>query len=208
VLRNFTKLAAWADRTMRRTGPPPHRTKALRGHRLVAEQLETRLVLNGGPLVISEFLAINDAGITQDADGDYSDWIEIHNPTDSPIDLGDWYLTDDNDDLTKWRFPGISLGSHEYQVVFASGEFSTASQSTPRALKWPTDSRYSKAATPTAGSASNSRRIRFDWMCREAADRSPFTRQCAQGAYSQQDTTSLQPLSDLRHIPSDCPWRS
>lgn len=31
-------------------------------------------------LRISEFMAVNNSGL-QDADGEFSDWIEIHNPT-------------------------------------------------------------------------------------------------------------------------------
>jgi len=88
---------------------------------LTVERLEPRLVLGAGPLIISEFLAINDGGRT-DSDGDHSDWIEIHNPTDAPIDLDGWYLTDDEGNLTKWPFPSISLAAHEYEIVFASGK--------------------------------------------------------------------------------------
>ena len=34
-----------------------------------------------------------------DEDGDYSDWIEIHNPTTQAIDLAGWHLTDEADNL-------------------------------------------------------------------------------------------------------------
>ena len=40
-----------------------------------------------GDLVINEFMASNDS-TTQDGQGDYDDWIEIHNTTGSPIDIG------------------------------------------------------------------------------------------------------------------------
>ena len=53
--------------------------------------------------VISEFMADNKSGLV-DGDGDFSDWIEIFNPTGSPVDLGSYYLTDDATDLTKWPF--------------------------------------------------------------------------------------------------------
>lgn len=70
-------------------------------------------------LVISEFLASNDSGLT-DADGDYSDWIEIHNTSGAAVSLAGWYLTDDADDLTKWQFPNVTLPAGGYLVVFAS----------------------------------------------------------------------------------------
>src|SRR5262245_37377413 len=69
------------------------------------ESLEPLFVLADTP-IISEFLAVNDSSIT-DENGDNSDWIEIHNPTDQLYSLFNWYLTDDAADLDKWRFPAV-----------------------------------------------------------------------------------------------------
>ena len=44
--------------------------------------------------VITEIMADN-VSVIADEDGDYSDWIEIHNPDSTPVDLTDWSLTDD-----------------------------------------------------------------------------------------------------------------
>jgi hypothetical protein len=71
--------------------------------------------------VISEFMAINHSTL-MDIDGDYSDWIEIHNPTATPIDLSGWSLTDDSTKLAKWHFPTVTLGAGGYLTVFASGK--------------------------------------------------------------------------------------
>ena len=71
-----------------------------------------------GP-VISEFLASNNSGLS-DQFGFQEDWIEIHNPTASPVNLDGWYLTDSATLLTKWRFPAVSLPPSGYLVVFAS----------------------------------------------------------------------------------------
>jgi hypothetical protein len=70
-------------------------------------------------LIISEFLASNDK-ILADEDGDYSDWIEIHNVSLASVNLAGWYLTDDEGDLTKWQFPSVTLPGGGYLVVFAS----------------------------------------------------------------------------------------
>ncbi len=75
----------------------------------------------GVELVISEFMAANDRTLA-DEDGDYSDWIEIYNPCLATVSLAGWSLTDDPDELTKWRFPAISLARGEFLVVFASGK--------------------------------------------------------------------------------------
>ena len=75
----------------------------------------------GTSLVISEFMASNDRTL-EDEDDEACDWIEIHNPTSEFINLGDWYLTDDVNDLMKWEFPAVEIASDEYKLVFASGK--------------------------------------------------------------------------------------
>ena len=84
------------------------------------EQLESRQLL-AADLVISEFLAVNDSGLV-DQDGDFSDWIEIHNASSEPVSLQGWHLTDDSLDLTRWQFPSVDLDGGEYQLVRASGK--------------------------------------------------------------------------------------
>ena len=61
------------------------RRRARQQSRRRFETLEPRLVLDAGPL-ITEFMAVNDATFA-DEDGDFSDWIEIHNPTGQAIEL-------------------------------------------------------------------------------------------------------------------------
>jgi hypothetical protein len=87
------------------------------------EQLESRFALSTTPL-ITEFMASNDSTLA-DGDGNYSDWIEIYNPTSTTIDLAGWHLTDDSNNLDKWTFPSRPqsvLDPGEYLVVFASGQ--------------------------------------------------------------------------------------
>src|SRR3989304_6990228 len=74
-----------------------------------------------GDEVISEILAINNS-IIRDEDGDYSDWIEIYNPDTTQVNLKGWFLTDDNDDYSKWVFPDTTIGPKGFMVVFASGK--------------------------------------------------------------------------------------
>ncbi|MBT3199395.1 MAG: LEPR-XLL domain-containing protein [Phycisphaerales bacterium] len=84
------------------------------------EALEPRLLLSGS-VVISEFMADNSATLT-DGDGQYSDWIELHNPTGGAVDLDGWFLSDDESVAGKWRFPAVTLDPGAYLVVFASGQ--------------------------------------------------------------------------------------
>lgn len=75
---------------------------------------------SGNP-VISEFMADNETTIT-DENGDFSDWIEIHNPDTTPFALAGWYLTDSATNLTKWQFPAVTLQPGEFLVVWASSK--------------------------------------------------------------------------------------
>ena len=70
---------------------------------------------------ITEFLASNGEGI-EDRNGKRSDWIELWNSTNGAGDLDGWYLTDDPENLTKWRIPAVNLEVGEYLLVFASGD--------------------------------------------------------------------------------------
>jgi hypothetical protein len=72
-------------------------------------------------IVISEFLAVNDGGLS-DTDGDSPDWIELYNSGSEAASLGGWYLSDDPEDLFKWPLPEMDLGAGSYLVVFASGK--------------------------------------------------------------------------------------
>ena len=101
--------------------PRPHR----RAYTYLALAALTLAVPAHAGLVISEFMASNNSTLAS-ASGDYPDWIEIHNPTDTEVDLTGWHLTDNSNNLRKWTFPETtaipSLPPGGYLVVFASGE--------------------------------------------------------------------------------------
>ena len=72
-------------------------------------------------LLINEFVASNSSGGFYDAENDnYPDWIELYNNTDSEIHLGGYYLTDDLNDLNKWKIPeGISIAARGFRLFLA-----------------------------------------------------------------------------------------
>ena len=72
-----------------------------------------------GPIQITEFMTSASRGLT-DENGEFSDWIEIHNAGTDSVPLLDWSLTDSVAKLTKWRFPETNLVAGGYLVVFAS----------------------------------------------------------------------------------------
>lgn len=74
-----------------------------------------------GGLYINEIVASNSYTF-KDNDGEFSDYIEIYNDNDYDIDLENYRLTDSIYEVNKWRFPSITIKSHEYLVIFASGK--------------------------------------------------------------------------------------
>jgi hypothetical protein len=82
----------------------------------------TVLANNSKKIIINEILAVNSIGL-RDADGDYSDWIELHNPGNTTVDLTGWSLTDSKYNPRKWTFSNVSIPAGQYLIVFASGKY-------------------------------------------------------------------------------------
>jgi hypothetical protein len=75
--------------------------------------------INTGDLVINEFMAQNTITVA-DANGEFEDWIELHNNTNTTLSLDNLFLTDTNTNLIKWQFPtGTSIAPDGYLVVWA-----------------------------------------------------------------------------------------
>ena len=74
-----------------------------------------------GQIVINEIMSDNETAIS-DEDGEYSDWIELYNTSNSSVNLLNYGLSDNSDELSKWVFPDITISSHSFLLVFASGK--------------------------------------------------------------------------------------
>ena len=73
-------------------------------------------------IVINEFLASNDA-VNADENGDFDDWVELHNPGPTTVSLDCLYLTDDLDVPLKWRLPtGMALESGAFLLVWCDDD--------------------------------------------------------------------------------------
>jgi len=71
------------------------------------------------PVVINEIMASN-TNTASDEDGEFEDWIELHNLSDQEVDLSGYALSDNPANLRKWEFPaGISIPAHGYLIVWA-----------------------------------------------------------------------------------------
>ncbi len=75
-----------------------------------------------GDLVINEFMASNDV-TAADVDGEFDDWIELYNNGNTSIDLGGYFLSDDETDLMRWVFPAdVTIGAGEYLIIWADDD--------------------------------------------------------------------------------------
>ena len=57
-----------------------------------------------------------------DEDGDTPDWIELYNTSANSVSLYNWGLSDDVNNLFKWRFPNIAIEPEQYLLVMASNK--------------------------------------------------------------------------------------
>lgn len=73
-----------------------------------------------GKLVISE-LMIKNRGVLADADGDFSDWIELENVSGETVSLNGWTVSD-SESKAGWPLPAAELASGERVVIFTSGK--------------------------------------------------------------------------------------
>jgi hypothetical protein len=72
-------------------------------------------------LYINEVLSSNDSS-EQDEDGDYSDWLEIWNDSDTAVNLDGWGLSDSDSNPFKWMFGEVTIQPGEFLIVWASSK--------------------------------------------------------------------------------------
>ncbi|MBN9693781.1 MAG: CotH kinase family protein [Verrucomicrobia bacterium] len=73
------------------------------------------------PPELTEFMAANATGL-KDEDGDASDWIELRNPNRFGLDVAGYRLTDNANDLSRWRLPSRRIPPLGHLLIFASGK--------------------------------------------------------------------------------------
>ncbi len=76
-------------------------------------------VASNSAIVINEIMASNQTAIT-DNNGEFDDWIELHNTSNNSVDISGWSITDDQFNLTKHVFPvGTVLNPGAYYILWA-----------------------------------------------------------------------------------------
>lgn len=70
-------------------------------------------------IVINELMADNRTAVA-DSQGNHGDWIELYNRSEESVNLSGIYLSDDNDNLRKWKFPtGTILKPKGFLIIWA-----------------------------------------------------------------------------------------
>jgi hypothetical protein len=81
---------------------------------------DTGEVPDPGSVVINEILAHSHENAP--------DWIELYNTTAVPIDIGGWFISDSNTDLTKYKIAeGTTLAPYGYRVYYEDQNFNNPS---------------------------------------------------------------------------------
>ncbi|MGI5850404.1 MAG: chitobiase/beta-hexosaminidase C-terminal domain-containing protein, partial [Christensenellales bacterium] len=75
-------------------------------------------------VVINEVMAKN-RSVIQDGDGDYSDYIELFNNSDTAVNLKGFGLSTNAKNPYLWRFPETVIEAYSFVVVFASAKDKT-----------------------------------------------------------------------------------
>lgn len=90
-------------------------------------QIVLYIVFNSLSFTFAQEIKINEVSssnknIIQDLDGEYSDWFELYNKSSNPINLSKYYISDDAENLTKWKCPNIEIEPDSVILIFASGK--------------------------------------------------------------------------------------
>lgn len=78
------------------------------------------LISNAQNIRINEVVSSN--SVFFDEDGDTPDWIELHNSGTQNVNLENWTISDDLNNLSKWSFPNITIPANDYVMLWASNK--------------------------------------------------------------------------------------
>lgn len=78
-------------------------------------------IASDGTIKINEVCPANSKSI-KDKDGEDSDWIELYNSSNSPVNLMGYGLSDNSSKPFKWTLPDVTIQPKSYLIIFASGK--------------------------------------------------------------------------------------
>lgn len=83
--------------------------------------LSENIGTSDSPLVINELMASNNSTI-QDEAGAFADWLEIYNPSDSPVSMDGYFLTDNLTIKNKWAFPDTTIEPNGFLLIWVDDD--------------------------------------------------------------------------------------
>ena len=76
-------------------------------------------------IVINEYSCAN-LNSFADNYNDYEDWVELHNVSNQPVNIGGYYLSDNPDNPDRWKIPvGTTISANGFLLFWASGRDTT-----------------------------------------------------------------------------------
>jgi hypothetical protein len=70
-------------------------------------------------LMINEVMTANSSAVMDDEFFNYSEWIELYNPGDQPVNIYGYALTNDSTDLNKWKVKySYSVPAKGFKVIW------------------------------------------------------------------------------------------
>lgn len=69
----------------------------------------------------NEVMSRNNSTIADD-EGNFSDWIELHNPTNNIWHTDQYYITDNINYLNKWPMPDLEIFPFQFHLLWANGQ--------------------------------------------------------------------------------------
>lgn len=86
-----------------------------------AQGAGAEIEIHAGAVEISEVMSSNTLYFP-DEDGEYPDYVELHNTSSGSVRLKGWYLSDSADKLKRWAFPDVEIPAGGYLTVHCSGK--------------------------------------------------------------------------------------
>jgi len=73
-------------------------------------------------IVINEIMPVNKVTVA-DNYGEFDDWIELFNLSESSFDVSGYYVSDNHNKPEKWRIPnGTTIAGRGYLIIWADGD--------------------------------------------------------------------------------------
>lgn len=79
------------------------------------------LSLSNNDIVLNEIMSANAATI-QDESGEFANWIELFNNASNPLNLNNYYLSDEIGNWNKWKLGATTLNSGNHHIVWADSD--------------------------------------------------------------------------------------